>query len=262
MATLQKKFYLSTKDVVAPRPDGVPNWYINDFQKQYWFGDKDNTNISFFYSKTADDVFVQYGQNVELWGTVKFLAQDVKIKSEKINSDNSIDGVITAQGLCFVSRKTDFAGVTGPRVVYKVTIGGKTVYSFDGTTLTEFTQGKSEAVDVNIHVGPEEEASSTAFKVEINYPGGEFPNTSYTVGYSIYNPLKKEYRPNFLVKNNKGLSLDLHNGKNLIYKDNKEIDISKENRSTAGSINSGRNRVGKDNVLRQAMAYLDNGTIP
>lgn len=258
---LQKRFYLSTKDIVAQRPDGVPNWFVNDFKKQYWFGDKDHPDISYFYSKTTEAIYIQYGQNVKLWGTVKFLAEKVEISNEVFNpADGSITAEVRVTPLAFASRKTDFVGTTGPRVNWTVKVNNVTVYQFSGITIDEFTNGVGSVQTIPVKVAAEEELTRSALTISVVYPGGEFPNSTVTTGFSVYNPNPKDYIPNFLVKDKKGYSLNLHNGSNIVMFNGKKYDVSRELRTGIGK-NLGYNRVVLKGEEEQALPYLDDGSI-
>nr|WP_216682552.1 hypothetical protein [Enterococcus innesii] len=243
------RFFSSTSQNNRNMGTVVPAWAGNYNRGNWW---SDSSNISFFHSATnAGETYIQYGQNTNVWATAKFFGKRIEILSETRNSDNSLSVRVRVTPTFFSSRQTAFAA-GGVAVRWTLRINNVTVYTFNGTTTTEFTNGAGSAQTIDVRIPPQQESTVSVFDISIVYPNGEFPNANMRVGFALRNPLPNTYVPMAIRKSDTWRDLNTNNGK--IFRRGASgnlIDVSQEDATTSREPNVGRNRIRKSGVNRQ-----------
>lgn len=231
---------------------GAPKWLNKYDDKTSWYTDGNpvgvEDSISFWVncediSETEKKFYVQYGKNEPGWAGCIFFAQHVKIIDETANPDNTLNVIVDVKPLFFKKRETDHS-YSGVSVKYNVSINGQNVFSYSGNTTNSFDKDYTDvAIKVSTKIAPEQVKSNTAFIVKINYPNGEFDNTSITVGAGVKNPKPKMYIPMSIRKVNDFKSLDKNNGFIKIRLKGKWSDRGGEYYNTIKVANKGHNRI-------------------
>lgn len=258
--TLQKRFYVSSNVVAINKGNVVPAWNGNYNKANWWYDGSENT--SYFYSSYGDSTYIQYGQNLGTvpWASARFFGETVAITNEVENDDGSITATVSVTPNFFAGRNTDYSAPTGFAVQYRIRINNQLVYSFDGSTIDEITQGAVAPVTFNVRVEPEKESTASAMSIGITYPNGEYPNSNTTVGVALFNPTPPTYKPNGVNIGGSFKKINQTNGFNSVRVNNVTTDISNESIATIGQ-DAGSNRVRISNTTKQAYPYNDNGTI-
>lgn len=257
---LQKRFYVSSNVSNVNKGNVVPPWKGNYNKSNWWYDGSDSTN--YFYSSSSDSTYIQYGQNLGSvpWASARFFGETVTIINETQKDDGSITASVSVRPDFFAIRKTDFAAPTGLAIKYRIKINNVLVYSYDGSTIDEVTKGAVSPVVFNVRVEPQKESTASAMSVSIEYPNGEYPNSTTTVGVALYNPTPPTYKPNGVKLSGTFKKINQTNGFNQVKIGGVTEDISTESIATIGQ-NNGRNRVRVNGTTKQAYPYNDNGTI-
>lgn len=248
MATLQKKFYVSTN---LPNKDmgvSIPPWNTDPTNISSWYFD---SSIDYYYNIVDNvDLYIQYGKNIKGWASARFLQQSLEIVNETQENDGSITADVQVQSLFFKGVKNEYAQA-GWDVHYRVTINNVVQYDFNGNTFENFSQGAKPILEMTVNVPPQEENKQTAFKIEITYPNGEGTNNVLEMGFSLFNPNPISYVPMAIRKVGTWKDLNSNNGKIKIRKSGTWVDKSEENANTSRQVGQGKNRIRKNNQWRQ-----------
>lgn len=247
---LEKRFVARVENsdsTLTNKGTSVPPWFPN-LEISSWYSD---SSTSFFYNVVSEkDVYVQYGKNVTGWASARFFGQTVEVLNEVENDDGSITATVKVQANFFRGRKNELSS-GGYRVNYKITINGQTMYDFSGSTTSNFDQNSRTPIEFSVTLQPEELNESTTFKVDVEYPDGQFTRGSITIGLALYNPNPPTYVPMSIRKGNNWRDLDTNNGKIRIRKGSSWVDKSEENNNTSKQVNQGKNRIRKNSQWRQ-----------
>jgi hypothetical protein len=245
---VELKFYVSTNIDIKNMGTSIPAWAGN-YQINNWWSDAD-PEVDYFYSVNNGNLYIQYGQNISYWAATRFFGESIQIDQETENPDGSVTVSLYVTPRFFVGRKTNFAATTGPRVQYTVRINNQIVYTFNGITVDEFTNGEMPAVFISTTIAAQQEFTGTALRIEVTYPDGEYNDSVTTVGYSILNPNQPGYKPMALRKNNAWQTLNIDPGFIAIRKSGSWQDRSKEV-PPEGEENEGSNRIRKSGIWRK-----------
>ncbi|WP_086350260.1 hypothetical protein [Candidatus Enterococcus clewellii] len=252
---LEKQFYLSSNVSSKSMGNAVAPWYLNYSKSNWWYDGLDSSN--YFYSINSDNVYIQYGQNLGTvpWASARFFGQEVVVNNETENTDGSITANVTVTPLCFSGRRSDYAAPVGFRVIYDIRINGVRVYSFNGSTIDEFTNGAGAPQTFVVTIPPESRATQTALEVNITYPDGEYPNSTTVTGFVLYNPNPPAFRPMAIRKSGKWKSLNNPGGYWMIRKGGIWQEIPLMNYSQAGKDNVGTSRIRKSGRWKGQSIY-------
>lgn len=244
---LQKRFFLDTDNPARNEGTNTPPWNGN-----YSISDWYNDDSSYYYYNIVgnDEIYIQYGANRSGWASARFLKETVTILNENENTDGSITATVRVQANFFVGKRNDLAS-GGYVVDYRVRINKKVQYEFTNNAYDNFDYGSRPTIEFTVTVDPKKESSSTAMEVRFNYPNGEEPTSTFTVGFSLYNPNDPTYTPMAIRKNNAWRDLNSNNGKIQRRINGEWIDKSKENGATSRQVNKGKNRIRINNDWRQ-----------
>ena len=250
--TIEKVFHVSSNLGTVDNGKTVAPWFPSFAKSTWWYDGKKSTD--YFHSTINDDTYIQYGQNLGTvpWASSRFFGQSLTILEEKENDDGSISGRVSVTPNFFNGRKTDFASTVGYQVRYTVKIHGKTVYTFNGSTIDEFTNGKGETVIFDFRVEPEQVYSETCMEVNIVYPNGEYNNSTTRVGVALRNPNPPTYVPYAIRQGGKWKDLDSNKGVIKVRQGGTWVDKSQENNATSLKEGKGHNRIRKQSKWLQA----------
>lgn len=257
---LQPKFYVSSSFPVTNKGTAIPPWIHDYGTPDYgfsgpssWYKTPGNEDMSYYYNLVNNDkMFLQYGQNAQMWASARFFIEQVKIKNEVNESNGDISADVEILPQVFAGRKSEYAASVGYNVNYSVVMAGQEVYTFTGKTIDEFTQGQKPMISQHIRVKPQDTYTGAAFHVTIKYPNHEFEDNTTVVGFGIYNPTPPTYRPFAIRKSGNWKDLNNNNGFIRIRKTNNWTDKSQENSNTIRNANTGHNRVRKNGKWLQA----------
>lgn len=237
---LQLRTHINTGSTTSSKDMGKnPPPYYPDFKISSWY----SGNESFFYNMVGDkELFIQYGKNQPGWASAKFFNQTLEILEEEEQENGDIKARIKVTPKYFKGFKSNYSN-QGYRVNYTVSVAGKVVYTFSGMTTDTINQGAKDPIYTDILVKPQEEYTGGAFKVDINYPDGQFTPAKLIVGIGVFNPNPVNYIPMGIRKGNKWLSLNKHNGYIKKRIGNSWKDYSKEDNNTSLKEGKGKNRI-------------------
>lgn len=252
---LQKRFFFDGNKPAINKGSNVPPWNGN-YNVENWY--LDDTNYVFYNIVGNDEIFIQYGKNRTGWASARFLKETVTILNETENTDGSITASVRVQANFFVGRRNELASA-GFEADYRVRINNQTQYEFSANTYDNFTYGSKPAIEFTVTVEPKQESSSSAMEVRFFYPNGEAPTSTFTVGFSLYNPNDPTYVPMTIRKNGSWKDLNSNNGKIKRRINNAWVDKSEENGATSRQINKGKNRIRINNEWRQ-LPKMNGGT--
>lgn len=156
-----------------------------------WLGDLNNSwsfssdSINYGHSTVDKTVYVQYGQKTPTWASNRFWAQSLVIKEMKKNDDGSITSTVSVTAHFWKSiRITSNAGYP---VTYSITIDGKQIWSYSGSTIDSINMGSVPPIDITTTLKPGEHTNRTAFHISVNYPGGHYAPNSFYIGLYLHN---------------------------------------------------------------------------
>ncbi|MGX7211721.1 hypothetical protein [Enterococcus innesii] len=244
---IEKRFYISSSSaVVRNMGNVVPAWSGNYTRSNWWHDGL--TATDYFYSINNNSLFLQYGQNISLWATSKFFGQTVVIESETENANGSITATVSVTPNFFASRSTAFAAATGVSVRWTIRVNNVVVYTFNGLTNAEFTNGNAATQRFTVTVDPQQTYTGTALTLEVQYPNGEFNNSTVTTGFSLFNPNPISFRPWGIRKSNIFRTLDQDSGFFNIRKSGTWQEVPKMGFNQQGVANQGTSRIRKSNT--------------
>lgn len=254
MGKLQKRFYTSSSNAkTVNKGTEVPKW-VGNYNKANWWYTADD--VWYHYSLANDNtgMYIQQGGNMTGWASVVFYGESIVITNEVENEDGSITCDVKYRGEFYASRKTDYA-MGGVRSKSRVLMNGEVVYSHDGLSTDESTEGATPYKTDKITVMPDKANRNFLFEITHEYPNGEFPNSNIKLGIEIYNPNPPVYIPHAIVKGGVVTSNNKTKRKIQIMKGGVIKDVSQENSSTIGQVNKGQNRIIKSSKQIQIGAY-------
>lgn len=203
---LERTFDVDATDVgIEDKGKGVPNWYKNGTSNyNNWWKGSDNT--FYFYSVDGNTVYIQYGQNAEGWASTIFIVQEIDAKeTNKGNNSIEVDGNVIVKMLDSVV--TEYAGA-GVQARTQVTLNGTTIKDKTGMTNKGSTLDGEKTVSIKETVDPQDTSDSTQLTMKNSYPNGEYPNSSVTLGLTLFNPNLPQYIPMAIRLGDKWQELD------------------------------------------------------
>lgn len=219
---------------------GTPPW-INNLSDAWELSS--STDIDYGISEVDNTIYIQYGQRTSLWATNRFWSYSVEISNETLNEDNSISASTKITPKFW---KTELVNPgAGVSVEYDISIGGKTVWSYSGTTQDVIDKSSIESYTLNLNVKPKQYSTDTAIKISVRYPNGEYDDSYIYVGLYLYNDREVDtsFKPWALRKSN--VFKTLNNSKGHFYiRKGSWSEISKN--KTKGK-EQGNNRIRKSN---------------
>ena len=224
---------------VENKGTSVPSWYGNESNKSTWYSDG-NTNY-FFYNLLTNKIYIQYGQNNDMWGSGRFLVQALILENETLNEDNSYTVDIVANLEKFKIVGTDFQ-YSPFEMTYRIRMNGELIYTYTGTTFDEIDLPENEVMR-RVTIPPQETHSGSALSLEIEYHTGNLDDQIITMGLGVRNNLQPSYKPMSIRKNNQWESLDRPSGFIQRRMNHNWVDKSQENFNTQRQVNQGKNRI-------------------
>lgn len=202
---LRKEFRSSANN--AQVFTGTPPW-LDDLSNIWDL----SSDIDYGISEVDNTVYIQYGQRTSLWATNRFWAYSIEISNETLHEDNSISASASITPKFW---KTELVNPgAGVQVEYDISIGGKTIWSYSGSTQDIITKDSADTYTINFNVKPKQYTSDTAIRISVTYPNGEYDNSYIYVGLYLYNDKEVDtsFKPWAIRKNNIFRTLNKPNG--------------------------------------------------
>lgn len=189
MATLQKTPFVSSGSLKTYT--GVPQWF-NNWGNPWALGLAGGT-VGYGVSENDNVLYLQYGENAIGWASIRYWGYRLTIDKETLNPDNSITAEITATPLFWET--TEGPSRAGGYVVnYDIKVNGQSVWKYSGRTIDDISKGQATPIKIVTTIQPESYFTGSLLELSVEYPNGEAPSSTNTMGYRIYNPNPK-YKP-------------------------------------------------------------------
>lgn len=198
----------SSRSDIASLVSNISNWWSDSHTDAFYSSQNIGNNF---------DVEFQYGQNLQIWASAKFIKYSYSISNEIINPDNSITFDLTMSFLGVVSNKTTFAK-TGVSVKNRLYLGSQVIMARDGNTIDNYqisVNGDNPITFKNITLAPRSTLNTKQLQWGSQYPNHEYPDAIINIGMLIYNPLYVMYTPMITRKNRAWIPLNGNAGKIL-----------------------------------------------
>lgn len=245
---IQLKFKVSTNVKSIDKGKSTPPWFMNYDEKSKWYSG--TSDVFYFFNEVEEQVYIQYGMNQQGWASTRFFRQTVLISEETDNEDGSITVKGIAKPDFIRSRNTDFS-IAGYAVKYEISINGQVFFTHDGDTMDNLMYDNDIEIPFSTTVQPEKYFTGVSMRIKITYPNGEASNSDTTIGYSLYNPNKPQYKPMAIRKSGTFKTLNVPSGKIQIRKSGTFIDKSLEDNATSLQVNKGKNRIRLSGSFKQ-----------
>lgn len=198
----------SSRSAIASLVSNTSNWWSDSSSDVFYSIQNSGNNF---------DVEFQYGQNLQIWASAKFIKYSYGISNEVINADNSITFDLTISFLGVVSNKTSYSKA-GVSVVNKLYLGTQTIMSRSGNTIDNFqvaVNNDNPIVFKKITLSPRSSFNAAQLQWGSQYPNHEYTDAILNIGMLIFNPLYSWYVPMITRKNRAWLPLNGNAGKIL-----------------------------------------------
>jgi len=188
MAKLERKEFASSGLVRSFQ--GLPQWFNN--WTNAWSLNLGG-EVGYGFSEHGETVYIQYGEKVVGWASVRYWGYKLQVVEETLNNDNSITARVRVTPLFWETTEAP-SRADGYVVNYVIRVNGQTVWTYNGLTIDDISLAQKDPVEMTLTLPPESYYDGSLLELSVSYPNGEAPSSVSKMGYRLYNP-NQRFKP-------------------------------------------------------------------